>query len=46
MEQTCIFRLADSRTVEQSSFLEIDSKHLFYIREEKTWVQKDLVALN
>lgn len=31
-----LFRLADSKTVKQSSFLEIDSKYLFYIREEKT----------
>lgn len=46
MEQTCIFRLTDSRTVEQRSFLGIDFKHLFYIGEKKPWVQKDLVALN
>lgn len=34
MEQTCIFRLTDSRTVEQRSFLEIDSNFFFmYWRE-------------
>lgn len=35
MEQTCIFRLTDSRTVEQRRFLEIDSNFFFLILERK-----------
>lgn len=35
MEQASIFRFTDSRTVEQRSFFEIKSKHLFCIREKE-----------
>lgn len=36
MEQTCIFRLTDSRTVEQRSFLGIDFNISFLYWQERT----------
>lgn len=46
MKQTCIFRLTDSRTVEQRSFLRNGFQTSFCIGVKETWGHKDLMAIS